>query len=76
MNHVIVAVIAFGIGVAFTHFVDSRTINIAMDLADYNKTRGDYYFNGANTRGYLELCYNENHELEVLYKDECVNEPK
>lgn len=75
MNYAIIAVVSFGIGVAFTHTLDQKNLKLALDLIDYYKTRGDYYFDGANKRQYLDIC-NKDGEVKVLFKDECVESAK
>jgi len=37
----------------------------------FQKDRYDYYFNGANKRGLLDICKNADGELTVLFKEDC-----
>lgn len=38
---------------------------------EFHKNKYDYYFDGANTRGLLDICPNEDGKPDVRFKEDC-----
>lgn len=46
--------------------------NQMADLAEYHEKKGDYFFDGANSRGLLDICRSaDGQKVEVLFKEDC-----
>jgi uncharacterized membrane protein len=68
---VIVVLVMVSMFLGVTSYQSFQNIKLLIDQNIYYKQRYDYYFDGANSRRYLNLCYNEQGKLGVWYKDEC-----
>lgn len=50
---------------------DQEYISTLEKMEKYQRTQADYWFNGANDRGLVDICKFEDGEIRVIFKDEC-----
>lgn len=64
--------VGFVLGSAIAYWSASGYIGMLERTETFYKGKFDYYFDGANKRGYIELCRDSAGDLDVRYVDECV----
>lgn len=58
-------------GIGFVVYELRSQVNFWYTSYKYEKDTYQYYFDGANKRGLLDICHNGDGELKVLFKEDC-----
>lgn len=69
-SYVLMILITFLASTWFGQYTMRGVVDFLANRADFYHEKFDYFFDGANHRGYLDLC-NVNGQPDVVYRDEC-----
>lgn len=67
---VILAILFFG-GIGFVIYELRSQVDFWYTNYKSEKDTYQYYFDGANKRGLLDICHNGDGDLKVLFKEDC-----
>lgn len=56
---------------AFHYWSSEQYISMLERIQKYDAERADYFFNGANKRGLLDICKDASGKVDVLWKEDC-----